>query len=461
MIYKLLKQFLLTIAILLCVMTHVWTQNNATFTPPQNLGPALNSATNDENPVLAPSGLSLYFSSDRPGGLGGRDIYVSQRATLSSAWGTPSRVAILNSTSNEVPGTISPDGREMILNTNRTGGIGGTDLWLSTRTDPNNDFGWTTPVNLGAVINSTFGEQNANYFVEPVTAAVTVFFTSDRSSGTANVKDIFQSTRNADGTFNPPTLVNELNSAADEARTAISRDGLEIFLSSTRLAPTTTIQSMFVSTRTSMTAPWNPPVPVGILNAGGTAPQPSLSPDGLILYFVSNRPGGSGSGDLYAANRCSLYLTTPCINRIPVADFDGDGQTDFSVFRPSDGTWYLLESGSNTFRARQFGMSGDKIVPGDYDGDGRTDMAVYRPNPAQPGNLWYILRSSDSSYFITVPWGISTDTPVPGDYDGDGRTDVAVYRAGVWYIVQSSNGNLTTRDYGSAGDIPVAGANAQ
>ena len=206
---------------------------------------------------------------------------------------------------------------------------------------------------------------------------------------------------------------------------------------------------------------WNPPVPVGILNAGGTAPQPSLSPDGLILYFVSNRPGGSGSGDLYAANRCSLYLTTPCINRIPVADFDGDGQTDFSVFRPSDGTWYLLESGSNTFRARQFGMSGDKIVPGDYDGDGRTDMAVYRPNPAQPGNLWYILRSSDSSYFITVPWGISTDTPVPGDYDGDGRTDVAVYRAGVWYIVQSSNGNLTTRDYGSAGDIPVAGANAQ
>ncbi|MBA4183623.1 MAG: VCBS repeat-containing protein [Acidobacteria bacterium] len=98
------------------------------------------------------------------------------------------------------------------------------------------------------------------------------------------------------------------------------------------------------------------------------------------------------------------------------------------------------------------------MVPGDYDGDGRTDFAVFRQ--VSTSGVWYVLRSSDN-VFQTVQWGLNTDKPVPGDYDGDGRTDIAVYRNGTWYIVQSSNGQFATHQFGASSDIPIAAANAQ
>lgn len=422
----------------------------STFSPPQSLGATVNSIEEEQLATLAPNGLSLYFQSNRAGGLGGNDIWVSQRATLSSAWGAPQNVAILNTSSGDSPASISPDGREMFINSQRPGGSGGVDLWLSTRADPTNDFGWTTPVNLGAVINTAFTEQNPNYFVNPATGSGTLFFASDRASGTAGVKDFFQSARNPDGTFNAPTIIGELNSAEDEVRTAISRDGLEIFFSSRRLAATNFI---YTSTRASVSAPWNPPIQVARLGAGSeNATQPFLSPDGTILYFSSSRPGGlSTHPDLYSAVRVSVNRTSP-------ADFDGDGRSDISVFRPFDGTWYVMQSGSNTFRAQQFGANGDKIVPGDYDGDGRTDFAVFRA--VSDIGVWYILRSSNNT-ISGVHWGLATDKAAPGDYDGDGRTDLAVYRGGIWYVLQSSNGQFAAHQFGLASDIPVAAANLQ
>ena len=256
----------------------------STFSAPQNMGATINAPEMDQTPAPAPSGLSLYFTSNRTaGGQGGNDIWVSQRATLSSAWGAAQNLgATLNTSSNDTVTNISPDGREMFITSNR-GGSGGPDLYVSTRTDPNNDFGWTTPVNLGAVINSTLQDVGGVYFVDPATGAGSLFFWSDRTE--TGLGDIYQSTRNTNGTFNAPALVNELNSAASERGIAISRDGLEMFISSTRLGPAT-VFAIFVSTRASVYAPWNPPVPVGGFNAGGNASQPALSPDGTVLYLT-------------------------------------------------------------------------------------------------------------------------------------------------------------------------------
>jgi hypothetical protein len=133
------------------------------------------------------------------------------------------------------------------------------------------------------------------------------------------------------------------------------------------------------------------------------------------------------------------------------SDFDGDGKTDISVFRPSVGEWYYQRSSNSVVNGATFGSSTDKIVPADYSGDGKTDIAIYRPSSGQ----WFVLRSEDFSFYA-FPFGISTDIPAPGDYDGDGKADAAVFRpsTGIWYVAKSSGG-VTNQPFGTNGDRPV------
>ncbi|MEO7505738.1 MAG: SBBP repeat-containing protein [Pyrinomonadaceae bacterium] len=136
-----------------------------------------------------------------------------------------------------------------------------------------------------------------------------------------------------------------------------------------------------------------------------------------------------------------------------VADFDGDGKSDLSVFRPATGAWYNLLSGVNQTSAINWGSNGDRIVPGDYDGDGKTDLGVFRPSTG----TWYVLRSTAG--ILTQSWGTTTDLPAAADYDGDGKTDVAVFRpaTGTWYVLNSGNGSVRSEQFGANGDKPVIG----
>lgn len=140
---------------------------------------------------------------------------------------------------------------------------------------------------------------------------------------------------------------------------------------------------------------------------------------------------------------------------IPVSeDFDGDNITDIAVFRPSTGVWYIYRSSDGSFRAIQFGLTGDVPAAGDYDGDGKSELVVFRPS----SGFWYILRSSDG-VFTGIPFGSSEDKPTPGDFDGDGRNDIAVFRPsnGVWYRLNSSSGGFYAVQFGLSEDIPAEG----
>ncbi len=149
-------------------------------------------------------------------------------------------------------------------------------------------------------------------------------------------------------------------------------------------------------------------------------------------------------------------------NTMRTADFDRDGRADFNVYRPSNGTWFNLQSTTNydpnQARTFQWGLNGDIPVSNDYDGDGVTDVAVWRPS----NGLWFILLSS-TSYLnsLVISWGLTGDVPVPGDYDGDGRADLAVWRPvnGQWFLLSSSSGYVTQSSFqwGLPGDVPLAG----
>ncbi|MEP6902023.1 MAG: FG-GAP-like repeat-containing protein, partial [Actinomycetota bacterium] len=138
------------------------------------------------------------------------------------------------------------------------------------------------------------------------------------------------------------------------------------------------------------------------------------------------------------------------------ADFDGDGKTDLSVFRPSEGNWYLNRSTAG-FAVVNWGLSGDVLTPGDFDGDGKADTAVFRANADSAQPDFYILNSNGFT-ISGVSWGLASDIPVMADYDGDGKTDVAVFRPSnnTWYILKSGGG-ATFTVFGQAGDVPVAG----
>jgi len=114
------------------------------------------------------------------------------------------------------------------------------------------------------------------------------------------------------------------------------------------------------------------------------------------------------------------------------------------VYRMYDGTWYVR----NRFTIH-WGMHGDIPVPGDYDGDGLTDFALYRPWT----NTWffYQLRPQTAGWVTSaLTWGIPGDIPVAGDFNGDGTTDVAVFRPSTreWLIR-----NQFTVQWGAVGDM--------
>ena len=108
-------------------------------------------------------------------------------------------------------------------------------------------------------------------------------------------------------------------------------------------------------------------------------------------------------------------------------------------------------SGDYIYTTARASLSGSALS--NFDSDGISDVAVFRPSTG----VWYALNSTDGN-FQAVQFGVAGDRVVAGDYDGDGKTDRAVWRpsTGVWYI-EKSGGGFIIQQFGSTGDVPVPG----
>ena len=242
----------------LWVSTRITTEDE--WSAPVNLGPIVNSSAEDQQASITADGLELYFNSDRPEGVGDWDIWVCKRMTKDDPWGEPANLGTMINTSMFEAGIISSDGLNLYINSFSRPGEGGCDIWVSSRAT--RDETWSVPVNIGPTVNSSFNE-----IVNSISANGLTLFFCDFTGG-------------------------------------FRTDGLGN-------------RDIWMTTRTSIEESWGIPINLGQpINSSFLDGPAIISCDNRTMYFISDRPGGVGEGDIWQASIES------------VVDLNGDGIVD-------------------------------------------------------------------------------------------------------------------------------------
>lgn len=223
----------------------------------------------DDDPSATGDLLELYFNRSS-------DIYVTKRASTSAAWDTPVVVAELSSADGETTPEVTYDGLTIYFASNRAGGLGGNDIWISMRASRAD--AWGAPA-LVADLSSPSADGAAN-----LTDPFVVYIDSDRGGSL----DILVAQRSAPtGPFSSPQLVTPLNSTSDEGNPMLAPDKLTIYFDSNRAGD----GEIFAASRASTTAAFAAPAKVMELSTTNSESDPWISPDNRTMYFTSNRDG--------------------------------------------------------------------------------------------------------------------------------------------------------------------------
>ena len=278
------------------------------WSAPVNLGTVINTAANEQAPMLSPDGLSLYFLSNRTGGMGGNDIWVARRDCEACEWQAPRNLGgVINTSFNEGGPSLSSDGHLLFFVSglpDPAGLAGGGDIFVSRRIHVHDDLAWEAPVRLGGGVNTAENEAGPDYVPNAEEGRASLYF--NRGALPAFAADIWvAAVTRAGEVLGPAVLVDELSEpASNDATPSVRGDGREIFFWSFGREGAVGGGDLYTSTRRSVHEPWSDPVrmPAPFSTEAGDIGV-SLSSDARTLLIVSNRLPGQGGFDIYVSTR--------------------------------------------------------------------------------------------------------------------------------------------------------------
>jgi hypothetical protein len=261
----------------------------------------LNTTFNEGYPILSPDGRSLYIVSDRPGGSGALDIWVARRASKDDPWGAPENLGLpVNSSANDWSPTPVPGHGLFFVSSGRADGCGSDDIYFTRF----KHGAWEEPQNIGCQINSTAGESGPSYFEDECGHEI-LYFSSARAGGFepgGTDPDIYFSVD-----FGPAQLAHGLNTAFNDVRPNVRKDGREIVFDSSRPDGGFGMLDIWTASRETTADNWSTPTNLGpTINSAANDARATLSRDGLTMFFGSNRGGGDGLSDIYMTTREKL-----------------------------------------------------------------------------------------------------------------------------------------------------------
>jgi len=268
---------------------------------PVNAGPFINTQNFDGGPELSDDGLTLLFGSARLNSLGqlDEDIYIATRETTAQRFGPARNLGpSINSLGfGDYSPDLSLDGLTLYFSSSRPGGLGEADLYVTTRESI--DDPWEPPQNLGPNVNTPYFEGQPSISAN----GKTLYWDSVRPDGVGDF-DIWMATRgNVGRDFGPAVNVGpEVNTVGPEFGAAISQNEKQLFFSSARPGNVGQVD-IWVVERKRKSDPWDIPINLDTLNSPLFQAMPTFRGNGREVCFMAFRPGGFGALDVWCASR--------------------------------------------------------------------------------------------------------------------------------------------------------------
>lgn len=261
------------------------TQALGPFEPPAPL--ALPGADpGDDDPSLTGDELELFFNASR--GAASADLWVAKRSAPTDPWGTPAVIGELSTGSNETTPEVSTDGLTMLFSSDRPGGQGANDIWMSTRSS--RTAPWTTPVAVPRLSSATSEASPGT------TDGLAVAFTSDQDGG--GDPDIFVATRaDTSSMWSAWQAETAISTPGHDGSTLLQADHVTLYFDTDRDGDLRLYQAIRPAADVDFTTA--APVP-GLDTPGVNDQDPWVSPDNRHIVFWSDR---GGTGGLWEARR--------------------------------------------------------------------------------------------------------------------------------------------------------------